>query len=214
MAVGKSERARFYVVRWHNQNPVAISGPWIGRHLTTSAAASQIRKTGFVPEKLGTGAGLGILEEPAGVYVSRYGGRDFDKEVKKHGLPLTRSLSLKVAGGKIWKPTERQLFEKAHEYAEQFLKEKYNIDRHGAHMLLTGRRRALIARKLDDEFRDWTQNVNTEVEWKLYFAKRLRQRGYTAVEWYDDVYGVHTTVVLDPSNITVLNPLSPRLFGL
>ena len=186
-------------------NPELTGGPWSAVHRTSRQAAERIRRFGFSTALLGTGAGLGYLEEPGGVFVSRHPGKDFAAEVEERGLPLTEVLKVRIKKGTIWQPTEIERIAKSRELMRKFVRRRYGVDAVGAEAIITGRAAMLRHLGLIGDWKDWTHSLKTEAAWKLYYAQQLRKEGYVAVEWTEPLFGVDQTVVLDPRALTVLN---------
>ncbi len=177
-------------------------------HRTTPEAARQIRAHGFSLEYFGHGAGLGLFEEPCGVFLSRVDNDDFAKEVEDRGLKMSEVIEVEFPADKIWKPTRNERIATSQKLETEFIMQKYSLNHDEAEIV----RRGMIGKmkqnpKLSDAFKDHVSN-DVEIEFKKFFSKWLMDQGYTAVEWKEPVKGVNQVLVLDPKNIKVIKPKS------
>jgi len=166
-------------------------------HRTTGQAAEKIHREGFNLDHLGHGAGMGMLEEPAGIHVSEPGDAGFDREVAERGLHhLDTRMKVHVPPGRVWEPSgeeRRGVFTKLH---HDHLRAKHGVNDDQADALrrhAVGRARSLgvghlLARDHGREERDL----------KEAFRQHLIGHGVQAVRWKEPVRGVNQTVILDP----------------
>jgi len=174
-------------------------------HRTTESNARQIREHGFALEKFGCGAGLGMLEEPAGIFVSRYGGQDFVEELSNRDLTMDAVCEVEFPCRALWEPTreERIAFSKTTQI-EWMMDFFPGLSAEQAEAVRKVSARDMDRLAVPAHVWNFALGDEGEILFKKFFAKKLIERGYDAVEWVEPVHRIKQTLVLDPGSIRVL----------
>lgn len=164
-------------------------------HLTTQNNAKNILRYGFDFNRIGSGAGLGLFEEPAGIFVSEMGDEGyFEKECQERELGFDRKLTVELDAGIMWIPERDERLDVFKRFYAAYLMQKYRLNplqvealrRYSPHWMdkLGIPKNVQLAR--DDE-----------IEVKQAFRRYLIGLGVRFMHWREPVRGVSQTLVLD-----------------
>ena len=177
-------------------------------HRTSPGNAQKIRENGFSLDFIGTGGGLGMYEEPIGIFLSRVDDLTFSKEVETRGLDLKDEILVEIPDDvNIWNPSWEERIKEFKEVEKEYLREVLRFfRREGTDIEIEAVRNINVNIKRLNlmEVVNYTSTPESEIHLKKRFTKHLMEIGYDGIEWKEPAYGVNQLLIFDPSIIKII----------